>query len=195
MVDGRGGEGSGGEARSMEDDIRHWRQRGAITHRLKAPVWPEEGSKEGGGQSTGEYGGTTVPKRGAVIKDNNGRLITESKEVLRIWAANFKELLNGNGAASCVELPSTGTGGYRAGRSGNSNAQDEKGKATWADEVRLEMLEMAGEVGVKWTGRLLNVCMQEGRVPKKWRMGLIVPIWMRKGDVMTKTVQGHHTSY
>ena len=27
--------------------------------------------------------------------------------------------------------------------------------------MRLEMLEMAGEVGVKWTGRLLNVCMQE----------------------------------
>ena len=46
-------------------------------------------------------------KRGAVIKDNNGRLITESKEVLRIWAANFKELLNGKGAASCLELPSS----------------------------------------------------------------------------------------
>ena len=39
-------------------------------------------------------------KRGAVIKDNNGRLITESKELLRIWAANFKELLYGEGAAS-----------------------------------------------------------------------------------------------
>ena len=46
-------------------------------------------------------------KRGAVIKDNNGRLITESKKVLRIWAANFKELLNGKGAASCLELPSS----------------------------------------------------------------------------------------
>ena len=46
-------------------------------------------------------------KRGAVIKDNNGRLITESKEVLGIWAANFKELLNGNGAASCLDLPSS----------------------------------------------------------------------------------------
>ena len=44
-------------------------------------------------------------KRGAVIKDNNGMLITESKEVLRIWAANFKELLNGKGAACCLELP------------------------------------------------------------------------------------------
>ena len=45
-------------------------------------------------------------KRGAVIKDNNGKLITESKEVLRIWATNFKELLNGKGTASCLELPS-----------------------------------------------------------------------------------------
>ena len=33
------------------------------------------------------------------------------------------------------------------------------------------------------TGRLLNVCMQEGRIPKEWRMGLIVPIWKRTGDV------------
>ncbi len=33
-------------------------------------------------------------KRGAVIKYNNGRLITDSKEVLRIWAANVRELLN-----------------------------------------------------------------------------------------------------
>ena len=45
------------------------------------------------------------------------------------------------------------------------------------------MMDMAGEVGVKWTGRLLNVCMQEGRLPKEWRMGLIVSIWKRNGDV------------
>ena len=32
--------------------------------------------------------------------------------------------------------------------------------------------------------RLLNVYMQEGRIPKEWRMGLlIVPIWKRKWDV------------
>ena len=46
-------------------------------------------------------------KRGTVIKDNNGRPITESKEVLMIWAANVKELLNGKGAASFLELPSS----------------------------------------------------------------------------------------
>ena len=69
------------------------------------------------------------------------------------------------------------------GRSGNSNAQYEKGKATGADEVRLEMMEMAGELGVKWTGRLLNLCMQEGRISTEWRMCLIVPTWKRKGGV------------
>ena len=42
-------------------------------------------------------------KRGAVIKDNNWRIITERKEVLRIWAANFKELLNGKGAVSRLD--------------------------------------------------------------------------------------------
>ena len=45
-------------------------------------------------------------KRGAVIKDNYGRLTTYSKEVLRICAAYYKEPLNGKGAASCLELPS-----------------------------------------------------------------------------------------
>ena len=59
MVD----EGSWGEAGSMEDNRRHYRQRGVTAYRLKAPVWPEdEGSQESGGQGTEEYGGRTVPK-------------------------------------------------------------------------------------------------------------------------------------
>ena len=45
-------------------------------------------------------------KRGAVIEDNSGRLITKIKEVLSIWVANFKELLNGTGAATYLKLPS-----------------------------------------------------------------------------------------
>ena len=27
------------------------------------------------------------------------------------------------------------------------------------------------------------MCMQEGRIPKEWTMGLIVPVWKRTGDV------------
>ena len=108
--------------------------------------------------------------------------------MLGIWAANFKELLNGTEAASCLELPSLVRREVEVEEIGREEVETamhkmKKDKATGADEVRLEMMEMAGEVGVKWTGRLLNVCMQEGRIPKEWRMGLIVPIWKRKGDV------------
>ena len=70
-----------------------------------------------------------------------------------------------------------------------------KGKATGADEVRLHMLEMAVEVGVKWTGRLLNVCMQEGRISKEWRMDLIVQIWKRKWMGMTQESRGGASHY
>ena len=80
-------------------------------------------------------------KRGAVIKDNNGRLITESKVVLRIWAANFKELLNGEGAASCPEIPSSVRREVEVEEIGQEEVDKmKKGKATGADEVRLEML-------------------------------------------------------
>ena len=77
--------------------------------------------------------------------------------------AYYKELLNGTGAASCLELPSS----VRREVEVEEIRQEvetamhkmKKGKAT--DEVRLDMMEMAGEVGVKWTGRLLKVCMQD----------------------------------
>ena len=99
-------------------------------------------------------------KRGAVIKDNNGRLITECKEVLRIWVAYFKELLNGKGSS---KLPRSVRREVEVEEIGQEEEVEtamhkmKKGKATGADEVWLVMLEMAGEVGVKWTGRLLNV--------------------------------------
>ena len=42
--------------------------------------------------------------RGAVTKDNYGRLITGSKDVLRIWAACYKELLKGKELPRAPEL-------------------------------------------------------------------------------------------
>ena len=67
------------------------------------------------------------------------------------------------------------------GRSGNSNVQDVKRQG---DRGRCSATR---DVGDGWRGewqvdrRLLNVYMQDGRISKEWRMGLIVPIWKRKG--------------
>ena len=53
--------GEKGKASDMMECIK--KQRGPTNHQLKSPVWPEEeGSQEGGGHSTEEYGRRTVPK-------------------------------------------------------------------------------------------------------------------------------------
>ena len=57
-----------------------------------------------------------------------------------------------------------------------------KGRAPGWDEMRTEMVEVAGEIGARWTKRLLNTCMKQWKVPEDWRKGLIVPIWKQKGD-------------
>ena len=124
-------------------------------------------------------------KRSAVIKDNNGRLITESVEDMGGKRQGAAERRRSSRLHRAPELSQERgrSGGDRTGRSGNSNAQDEKGKATGEDEVRLDY------VGDGWRGgsqvhrkAILNGCMHEGRTPKEWRMGLIVPIWKRQGD-------------
>ena len=95
-----------------------------------------------------------------MIKDNYGRLITASKEVLRMWTAIFKELLKEK-EQQVASSPRREVEVEEIGQEEVETAMHKmnKGKATGADEVRLDMLEMAREVGVKWTGKLQNVCM------------------------------------
>ena len=48
--------------------------------------------------------------------------------------------------------------------------------------MRAKMVDVAGEIGARWTKRLLNTCMKQCKVPEDWRTGLIVPVWKRKED-------------
>ena len=41
-----------------------------------------------------------------VIKDGNGKLVTEQEAVLKVWESYFKELLNQEGNNNDLELPS-----------------------------------------------------------------------------------------
>ena len=45
-------------------------------------------------------------KGGTVIKDRNGKLVTEQEAVLKVWESYFKELLNQEGNNNNLELPS-----------------------------------------------------------------------------------------
>ena len=45
-------------------------------------------------------------KGGTVMKDINGKLVTEQEAVLKVWKSYFKELLNQERNNSDLELPS-----------------------------------------------------------------------------------------
>ena len=126
-------------------------------------------------------------KGGTVMKDRNGKLVTEQEAVLKVWESYFKELLNQERNNNDLELPS-----YVEGKVELTDITDiemqtgmkgmKKGRAPGIDEIRVEMVMAVGESGISWTKRLLNTCMRQGKVPEEWRTGLIVPIW-KKGDV------------
>ena len=123
-------------------------------------------------------------KRGSVIKDKNGILITDHNAVLHVWETYFKELLNKTEDRE-LELPSSVREKTEVVEITDTEMMAamkkmKKGKATGLD---VEMLDLAGDVGVNWTRRLLNSCLTEGKIPVEWRTGLIIPIWKMKGDV------------
>ena len=45
-------------------------------------------------------------KGGTVIKDRNGKLVTEHEVVLKVWESHSEELLNKEGNNNDLELPS-----------------------------------------------------------------------------------------
>ena len=129
-------------------------------------------------------------KGGTVIKDRNGKLVTEQEAVLKVWESYFKELLNQDINNNDLKLPSYVEGKVELTTITDTEMQTgmkgmKKGRAPGIDEMRVEMVMAAGESGISWTKRLLNACLRQGKVPEKWRTGLIVPIWKKKkkGDV------------
>ena len=127
-------------------------------------------------------------KGGTVMKDRNGKLVTEQEAVLKVWESYFKELLNQERNNNDLELPSYVEEKVELSDITDTEMQTgmkgmKKGRAPGIDEMCVEMVMAAGESGISWTKRLLNTCMRLGKVPEEWRTGLIVPIWKKKGDV------------
>ena len=107
--------------------------------------------------------------------------------MIKVWERHYSELLNHEGGMSDLELPN-----YVHEKLNIIEITDmevtrgltgmQKGRASGWDEMRADMVEVAGEIGARWTKRLLNTCMKQCKVPEDWRTGVIVPICKQKGD-------------
>ena len=117
-----------------------------------------------------------------MIKDINGKLVTEQEVVLKVWESYSKELLNKEGHNNDEELPMDVEGKEKLTGITDTEMQTgmkgmKKGRAPGTDDMHVEMVMAAGESGISWTKRLLNTCMKNGKGPEEWWTELIVPIW------------------
>ena len=106
-------------------------------------------------------------KGGTVMKDRNGKLVTEPEAVLKVWESYFKELLNQERNYNDLELPSYVEEKVELTDITDTEMQTgikgmKKGRAPGIEEMRVEMVMAAGESGISWTKRLLNTCMRQG---------------------------------
>ena len=84
-----------------------------------------------------------------MIKDRNGKLVTEQEAVLKVWESYFKELLNQGGNNNDLELPSYVEGKVELTDITDTEMQTgmkgtKKGRAPGIDEMRVEMVMIAG---------------------------------------------------
>ena len=59
------------------------------------------------------------------------------------------------------------------------------GKATAPSEVSVEMIVASGEIGVKVMIELCQRVLVGRRIPDQWKTSVIVPIFKRKGDMIS----------
>jgi Reverse transcriptase (RNA-dependent DNA polymerase) len=125
------------------------------------------------------------------MKDKNGELTVNPNDVLKIWSNYFEKLLNvdtndedSDGNEKCVEEEQND----KDEEDEVSEAEVERalrgmrnGRSPGIDEVTVEMIKAAGEIGTKWLHRIILNVWKNKKIPEDWRMGIIVPIF-KKGD-------------
>ena len=126
-----------------------------------------------------------------VIKDSDGRLLTDQESILNRWQEYFKDLMN-------VE-------NNRERREGEIGTNDEEvdwiteeevkaamrrmknGKSVGPDGIPIEAWKCLGGTAVTWLTRLFNRLLEGEQMPSEWRKSTLVPIFKNKGDAQSCT--------
>ena len=129
------------------------------------------------------------------VKAEDGTLLVDKGAVERRWAEYFEDLLN------VEDLNEDEVVIVAVGREDRVNVLGEinetlitrqevvgalggmkAGKAAGMDGCAVECLKAAGESGIEWLVRLLNICFVAGAVPLDWASACVVPLYKGKGD-------------
>lgn len=123
------------------------------------------------------------------IKTREGKIIVEEENIMKRWKEHFMEILNPEIIADepedVFEEP-TLTPRNTEGKINSQEVQNaidllKRGKAAGHDGITSEMLKNLGAKSIEKLTLLFNKMYTEKRIPKKWELGIILPLH-KKGD-------------
>lgn len=120
------------------------------------------------------------------IKDKEGRVLQDQKEIRERWREYFDELLNEENTREIFEQGVENQGMVREVTREEVERAVKKmknGKAVGVDEIPVEVWKCLGADGIDILWDLMRKVMQQERIPNEWRKSVMVPIFKGKGDV------------
>ena len=135
-----------------------------------------------------ERGGRKVMS--SKVRDEDGRLVKESRAVRERWREYFEGLMSmKNRERAVITCMGMERGGGKLQVQGPIKRRDVRraigrlkmGKAAGIDGITAEMLKFGGEVVIDWMHLICNSAWEQGVVPEEWMRAIMVPVYKGKG--------------
>lgn len=128
-----------------------------------------------------------VKTEGVRMVDEGGKEVEEGDALRELWRQYFEKLLNPRGTGGEEEVGEEEEESEEREKELSWREVEEavkrmkKGRAAGVDEVTIEMVTAAGEIGMQWFYRVVRAIWKEMRTPGEWKKAVIVPIF-KKGN-------------
>ena len=120
------------------------------------------------------------------IKDEDRRVLTKEKKVIKRWKDYFEGLLNEEFPREAIDRVEWNLGMVdliREEEVWSAVRKMKNKKAVGPDGVPVEVWKVLGSLGIQWLTKFFNKILVEGKIPEAWRKSCVVPIFKGKGDV------------
>ncbi len=129
------------------------------------------------------------PKKIGMVKDKNGKLLTEEQEIRDRWKEHFMEVLNREEPERIAEiednqdiLDEISTEPITEAEIRVALKEMKLGKAPGIDSITVELLRADLETTIQTLHQFYTEVWEKGTVPEDWKKGLIIKL-AKKGDL------------
>lgn len=113
---------------------------------------------------------------GNIVRDKDGRIITDAKDKLERWKAYLLELFDDARSPKPVPKNSNGNLKILRGEIEHALKRMKTGKATGPDEIPIELIKLFDEDVIDILLDLFNNIYETGEIPKQWLLSTFVLI-------------------